>query len=74
VETSTALWLSFFTGFVLFAWELVFAINGNRAAGADRIAAVLAGTTAVLAIVGVLEARSTRIPSTKPIRSRTARG
>ena len=62
VETSTALWLSFFTGFALFAWELIFAITGNRAAGADRIAAVLAGTTAVLAVAGILEARSTRIP------------
>jgi hypothetical protein len=62
VETSTALWLSFFTGLALFAWELGFAITGNRAAGADRIAAVLAGSTAVLAIVGILEARSTRIP------------
>jgi hypothetical protein len=62
VETSTALWLSFFTAFVMFAWELGFAINGSRAAGADRIAAVLAATTAVLAIVGFFEARSTRIP------------
>jgi hypothetical protein len=62
VEASTALWLSFFTGFLLFVWELVFAIIGNRRAGADRIGAVLAGTTAVLAIIGILEARSTRIP------------
>jgi hypothetical protein len=62
VEASTALWLSFFTAFALFAWELVSAISGSRAAGADRIAAVLAGTTAVLAIVGIFEARSTRIP------------
>ena len=62
VEASTAVWISFFTGFVLFAWELVFGINGSRAAGADRIAAVLAGTTAVLATVGIFEARSTRLP------------
>ena len=44
VEASTAVWISFFTGFVLFAWELVFGINGSRAPGAERIAAVLAGT------------------------------
>jgi hypothetical protein len=62
VEASTAVWISFFTGFVLFAWELVFGINGSRAPGADRIAAVLAGTTAVLAIVGIFEARSTHLP------------
>ena len=61
VEASTALWLSFFTAFALFAWELGFAIKGSRAAGADRIAAVLAGTTAVLAIVGIFEVRSTRL-------------
>ena len=62
VETSTAVWLSFFTGFALFAWELAFAVHGSRAPGADRIAAVLAGMTAVLATLGILEARSTRIP------------
>jgi hypothetical protein len=62
VETSWALWLSFFTGFVLFAWELGFAIRGSRAAGADRIAAVLAGTTAGLAIAGFFDARSTTLP------------
>jgi hypothetical protein len=62
VEASTAVWISFFTGFFLFAWELVFGINGSRAPGADRIAAVLAGTTAVLAIVGIFEARSTHLP------------
>jgi hypothetical protein len=62
VETSSALWLSFFTGFALFAWELGFAVKGSRAAGVERIAVVLAGTTAVLAIVGFFEARSTRIP------------
>jgi len=62
VEASTALWLSFFTAFALLAWELGFAIGGSHAAGADRIGAVLAGTTAVLAVVGIFEARSTRIP------------
>jgi hypothetical protein len=62
VETSWALWLSFFTGLALFAWELGFAINGSRAAGADRVAAVLAGTTAGLAIAGLFEARSTMLP------------
>jgi hypothetical protein len=62
VETSTAVWLSFFTGSALLAWELGFAVHGSRAAGADRIAAVLAGMTAVLAILGIFEARSTRIP------------
>jgi hypothetical protein len=62
VETSWALWTSFFTGSVLLLWELGFAIKGSRAAGADRIAAVLAGTTAVLGIVGIFEARATRLP------------
>ena len=62
VETSSAVWVSFFSGFALFAWELGFAVKGSRAAGVERIAAVLAGTTAVLAIVGIFEARSTRIP------------
>ena len=62
VEASTAVWLSFFIAFGLFGWELGFAINGSGAAGVDRIGAVLAGTTAVLAIVGIFEARSTRIP------------
>jgi hypothetical protein len=62
IETSTAVWLSFFTGFALLGWELGFAVHGSRAAGADRIGAVLAGITAVLAISGILEARSTRIP------------
>jgi hypothetical protein len=62
VETSWALWTSFFTGSVLFLWELGFAIKGSRAAGADRIAAVLAGTTAVLGIIGIFEARATRLP------------
>jgi hypothetical protein len=47
---------------VLFAWELGFAIRGSRAAGADRIAAVLAGTTAGLAIAGFFDARSTTLP------------
>ena len=61
VEASTAVWLSFFTGFVLFAWELGFGIKGSRAAGADRIGAVLAGTTAVLGFVGFFETRSTRL-------------
>jgi hypothetical protein len=61
VEASTSIWLSFFTAFALLAWELGFAIKGSRAAGADRIAAVLAGTTAVLAIVGIFEVRSTRL-------------
>jgi hypothetical protein len=62
VETSTAVWLSFFTGLALLACELGFAVHGSRAAGADRIAAVLAGMTAVLASLGILEARLTRIP------------
>ena len=62
VEASSALWLSFFTGLVLFAWEVGFAIKGSRAPGADRIGAVLAGTTAGLAIVGIFEARSTTLP------------
>jgi hypothetical protein len=61
VEASTAVWLSFFTGFALFAWELFFGIKGSRAPGADRVAAVLAGTTAVLAIVGIFEVRSTTL-------------
>ena len=62
VEASWALWLSFFTGLLLFAWDLGFALKGSPAPGADRIGAVLAGTTAGLAIVGVLEARSTTLP------------
>jgi hypothetical protein len=62
VEASWALWLSFFTGLLLFAWDLGFALKGSPAPGADRIAAVLAGTTAGLAIVGIFEARSTTLP------------
>ena len=61
VEASTAVWLSFFTAFPLLAWELGFAITRSRGAGVDRIGAVLAGMTAVLGIVGILETRSTRL-------------